>query len=182
MRQFTPRDFVFRQGDPVRSLHLVEEGEIRLVRHQIGGCALTLQRASAGAILAEASLFSERYHCDAVAVRATRTLALTKSALRDMLLRDAGFAEQWSGYLAREVQTARLRAETLALRTVAERLDAWIASNEGCLPIKGGWKSIATEIAVSPEALYRELARRRKASTGVHIDTALLEPSCRSTG
>ena len=62
--------------------------------------------------------------------------------------------------LAHEVQNARLRAETLALKSVAARLDAWIAWN-GALPEKGKWTALAGEIAVSPEALYREIARRR---------------------
>jgi hypothetical protein len=30
------------------------------------------------------------------------------------------------------------------------------------LPPKGEWKSVAEQIGVSPEALYRELSRRRK--------------------
>lgn len=29
------------------------------------------------------------------------------------------------------------------------------------LPAKGEWKSVAQQIGVSPEALYREIARRR---------------------
>jgi CRP/FNR family transcriptional regulator, dissimilatory nitrate respiration regulator len=58
------------------------------------------------------------------------------------------------------VQSARLRAEVLALKTVTARLDAWIAWN-GPLPGKGKWMTIAGEIGVSPEALYREIAKRR---------------------
>lgn len=144
------------------SLHLVEEGEIHLVRHQVDGFALTLQRAGARAILAEASLFSESYHCDGVAMKAAQTLMIPKLEIRAQMARDASFAEAWSAFLAREVQSTRLRAEILSLRTVAERLDAWIASTEGCLPVKGEWKTIAAEIGTSPEALYRELSKRRK--------------------
>ncbi len=53
------------------------------------------------------------------------------------------------------------RAEILSLRTVAARLDAWTAANHDRLPEKGAWKTLAAELATSPEALYRELARRR---------------------
>ena len=54
-----------------------------------------------------------------------------------------------------------LRADAkLSLRTVAERLDAWIAAS-GRYPAKGEWKTVAAEIGNSPEALYRELAKRR---------------------
>jgi CRP-like cAMP-binding protein len=130
------------------------------------GFVLTLQRAGAGAVLAEASLFSERYHCDAVAVKPARTLTIAKSTIRAKLTLSPGFAEAWSAFLAQEVQATRLRAEILALRTVAERLDAWIASHDDLLPARGDRKTLATEIGVSPEALYREMARRRKANAG----------------
>jgi hypothetical protein len=44
---------------------------------------------------------------------------------------------------------------------VAARLDAWIASNDGNVLGKREWKIVASQIGVSPEALYRELAKRR---------------------
>jgi CRP-like cAMP-binding protein len=164
--RFGPGEFLFRQGDDVRLLYLIEAGEAHLVRPRMDGFVLTLQRAGAGAVLAEASLFSERYHCDAVAVKPARTLTIAKSTIKAKLSLSPAFAEAWSGFLAQEVQATRLRAEILALRTVAERLDAWIAFNDGRLPAKGDWKTLATEIGVSPEALYREKARRRKAIAG----------------
>jgi len=113
------------------------------------------------AILAEASVFAERYHCDAVAVLPTRTRAIAKSVLAAALARDPNLARAWAEHLAREVQAARLRAEILSLRTVAERLDAWVAMNARQFPSKGRWKTVAAEIATSPEALYREIAKRR---------------------
>lgn len=64
--------------------------------------------------------------------------------------------------LGRELQSARLQAEILSLRTVAQRLDAWMAWKEGVFPGKGEWKSLASQLGVSPEALYREIARRRR--------------------
>ena len=152
---------IFRQGDRVLVLHQVVEGNVHLVRHNIGGHALVLQRAACQAILAEASVFAERYHCDAVAVLPTRTRAIDKSTLAAALARDPSLARAWAEHLAREVQAARLRAEILSLRTVAERLDAWVAMNAHQFPTKGRWKIVAAEIGTSPEALYREIAKRR---------------------
>jgi CRP/FNR family transcriptional regulator, dissimilatory nitrate respiration regulator len=60
-------------------------------------------------------------------------------------------------HLGKEVRSARLRAEILTLKTVAERLDAWLADRE-TLPDKGRWKVAAHEIGTSPEAFYREIA------------------------
>jgi len=154
--------YLFRQDDPVRWLYVVRTGEVHLVRYQRGGMGLTLQRAGGGSVLAEASLFSDRYHCDGVVRGAAEVAVVAKSRVQAAFANDPGFAEAWCRHLGREVQAARLRAEVLALRTVSERLDAWLASNGGRMPPKGDWKSVAAEIGTSPEAFYRELARRRK--------------------
>jgi len=63
-------------------------------------------------------------------------------------------------HLALEVQRARANSELLSLKTVAARVDAWVTLNHGTLPPKGQWRQVASEIGVTPEALYRELARR----------------------
>lgn len=154
-------EHLFLQGDQVAVLHLVVDGFARLVRHQADGSMLVLQRAGPGTILAEASVFSDRYHCDAIASAPVRSLAVRKSAIRARIACDADFAMVFVAHLAREVQVSRLRAEILSLRTVAARLDAWIAAHEGRAPARGEWKGVAGEIGTSAEALYREIARRR---------------------
>lgn len=63
-------------------------------------------------------------------------------------------------YLAREVWQARFRSELLSLKTVAARLEEWLNWQCGGLPPKGEWKTLAEQLGVSPEALYREIARR----------------------
>jgi hypothetical protein len=42
---------------------------------------------------------------------------------------------------------------------------AWLAGHAANLPARGEWRALAGEIAVSPEALYREIARRRTPPT-----------------
>jgi len=152
---------LFRRGDPVTDVYYVVTGAIHLVRYQTDGSALILQRAGPGSILAEASLYFDTYHCDAVASGAADTRAYAKASVKKLLLRSPGFSDIWANYLAQELQRTRLRAEILALRTVSERLDAWIAGNGGDFPHKGEWKLVASQIGVSPEALYREIAKRR---------------------
>lgn len=64
--------------------------------------------------------------------------------------------------MSRQLQAARKRAELVSLRTVGERLDAWLAWSVAGMPAKGGWEDVAGEIGVSPEALYREMSVRRR--------------------
>ena len=157
---FRKGQYLFHQGDPVVSMFLIETGEARLFRRQRDGGAIVLQRALPGSFLAEASLFTARYHCDATATTQVSARLISRLAMRKLFDNDRAFAAAWASHLADEVRSARLRAEILALKTVAERLGAWIAA-KGEFPPKGTWKTVAQEIGTSPESLYREIARRR---------------------
>lgn len=112
---------------------------------------------TAGSIIAEASLFTTSYHCDAVAHTDVSVQIILRSKFRQRFESDPMFAKAWANHLAEEVRAARLRAEILSYKTVTERLCAWKANN-GPLPAKGNWKSLAHELGTSPEALYRHLA------------------------
>lgn len=158
---FTVGQHLFHAGDEVKAMFVVDSGRVVLLRHGAAGDTVALQRAIGGDIVAEASLFAPRYHCDARAQTATRVHVVERAQLRARLRQDAPLAEAWAAHLARLVQQARLRSEILALRTVAARLDAWLAGVPGATPARGEWRGVAEQIGVSPEALYRELARRR---------------------
>jgi CRP-like cAMP-binding protein len=158
---FASGQFLFHLGDQVNLMHFIEAGTVHLIRYQSDGFTLVLQRAGHGSMLAEASLYADAYHCDAVVLASTRTLAFPVKEIRARLLRSPEFSQAWARYLAHEVQKARLQVEILSIKTVAARLDAWITSNDGNVPGKGEWKAAASQIGVSPEALYRELAKRR---------------------
>jgi CRP-like cAMP-binding protein len=133
-----------------------------LTRQQEDGTAIVLQRATGYTVLAEASVYSDAYHCAGLVSAPTRLFELPKAAFLDHLQKDAGFANLWAKHLAREVQSARHRSEVLSRKTVGARLDGWLAWHGSTLPVKGQWKTVAQQIGVSPEALYHELAKRRQ--------------------
>jgi CRP/FNR family transcriptional regulator, dissimilatory nitrate respiration regulator len=160
VRVFRKGQYLFHQGDAVVSMFLIVTGEARLLRRQRDGGAIVLQRALPGSFLAEASLFTASYHCDATATTRVSARLISRLAMRKLFESDPAFAAAWASHLADEIRGARLRAEILAFKTVAERFDAWIAA-KGEFPPKGTWKSVAQEIGTSPESLYREIARRR---------------------
>jgi CRP-like cAMP-binding protein len=139
----------------------VREGDIRLIRFLDDGTAIVLQRAGAGSIVAEASLFASAYHCDGLAFAPTRLKSIPKETVTESLRKSHSLSEAFAAHLAKEVQQTRMRSEILTLKTVAQRLDAWLAWHDGLFPTKGNWRSVAMEIGVSPEALYREMANRR---------------------
>lgn len=141
-------------------MYLVLQGRVELQRHTPQGAILILQNAEPGSILAEASAYSSHYHCDAQAVEPTQLAVLAKSDFLAALDKEPDLARAWSCLLANSVQAARMRAEIRSLPTVASRLEAWLEQGN-ILPQKGQWQSLAAELSVSREALYRELARRR---------------------
>lgn len=161
-KKLASKEFLFRVNDPVRSLFLVTQGTVQLTRTLRRGFQLNMQSARSGEIVAEASLFSDRYHCDGRACEASTISIIPMKRLMTAINSDSELAITLMSYLAHEVQRARARAETLSLKTVAERVDAWMTLNQGLLPRKGHWHEVATEIGISAEALYRELAHRRQ--------------------
>jgi CRP-like cAMP-binding protein len=154
-------DILFRAGDPVISLFLVTAGALRLTRGLPHGLQLTLQRAGPGAILAEASLFADTYHCDASAAENSVLRVVPLRRIRGALRDDPDLAFALARDLAHELHRARAHAEILSLKTVAQRVDAWLVLNGGSLPPKGRWRQLASEIGTTPEALYREISVRR---------------------
>ena len=162
-RQLKRGQYLFHMGDRVTSVFVVQSGEVHLIRHHKSGGSATLQRAQPNAILGEASLFASNYHCDAIAQSDAAIQVFSKAKFLEHLQKSPAFAISLARYLAVEVRQQRQRAEILSLKSVSEKLDAWLASN-GALPSRGTVKYVAIEIGVTPEALYREIATRNRRS------------------
>lgn len=156
-------ELLFCRKEPVERIYLLIAGAVDLMRYQQDGRATVLRRVTSESVLAEASLYSENYHCDAVCAQKSAFRFIPKRQFAKLLSNDNRLAHQWAAYLARSLQEARYRIEILSRQTVAARLDGWLEWHGGDLPIKGHWKDIASEIDVSPEALYREIAKRNRA-------------------
>jgi CRP-like cAMP-binding protein len=153
---------LFHMNDPVSVLYEVISGEITLERISVQGTRLVLQRAREGALVAEASIYADAYHCDAIAMAPSEVRSFSIAAVHSFLQTYPDALSKLTRHLALEVQHARFRAEMLSLRRVADRLEAWLLMTGGPLPSKGEWIALAAEIGVTPEALYRELASRKR--------------------
>lgn len=165
-RRLSGGESLFLTGDAVAFIYRVRAGRIALNRTTPQGSVLLLQTAGEGDVLAEASAYSAHYHCDATALEVCRVEAVSKADFARALASNRNLAEAWEHRLAHAVQEARLKSEIRTLRTVAERLDVWLSAKDGALPPKGRWQELASELGVSREALYRELARRNRRSGG----------------
>ena len=161
-RELLAGEILFRASARVRALYIVEAGELRLVRHPRSGQSVTLQAARAGDLLAEASLFSGRYHCDAVAAANARVLGFNTADVRRGFETQPGDASMLAAHLARQAQQLRSRVALLTIRSAEERLIAYLDSlraDAGAIVDPGhSWTTVASEIGLSHEAVYRALA------------------------
>ncbi len=66
LRLLQPGEALFRQGDRTVAIFEVKEGRLRLICHTIDNHPVSLHTGPVGELFAEAALFAERYHCDAV--------------------------------------------------------------------------------------------------------------------
>lgn len=160
-RHFDRGASVFRRDDRVTHVYYVREGGVALARSLADGGALTLHRVRPGSVVAEASLFSDRYHCDGICEAPARLAVLSRAATLAALA-ETGRAMTALARSAREVQALRARVEVMRLKTLRARLDAYLELQGP--PGSGEWVQVADWIGVTPEALYRELARRRSGS------------------
>lgn len=163
-------EIVFATDDPARGLFFVESGQVRLVRHAIDGGLVTLHIASSGDMFAEASLFGDRYHCDAVADQPTALLAFDKTQMLAALRSAPILALRWIEHLSKHIQSLRTQNAILSLKTAEDRILGYLRARcmDGqTLTIDRPWKVIASELGLSHEALYRTLAKleRRGAIT-----------------
>ena len=154
---------IFRLGARPSRILWVVEGEVRLLRRSRNGAEIVLQRAFSG-FLAEASIESPRYHCDAVAALDSRLLGFPVVPFRQALRRDEAFRNFWMTRLAREVRLLRSQCERLALRGATDRIEHYIESegSNGRLELSRTRKAWAAELGLTHEALYRALANLRR--------------------
>lgn len=154
---------LFVQGDTPARMFYVVGGEVVLQRLGIQGENVVLQRVRQG-LVAEASLQSSSYHCDAVMTSAGELIALPIDVVRQALLEDSAFASRWITMLNQELKRLRTQCERLSLVGVKDRLLHLIETEGegGSLRLQASVKSIAAEIGVTHEALYRTLAAMEK--------------------
>jgi CRP-like cAMP-binding protein len=154
---------LFRTGDKTVGLYEVVKGKVRLVRLERSGREAILQLASAGDTLAEPSLFSPTYHCDAVATTEAEVRLYPKAILLAELRREPKLAQAFAAMLAQQVMTLRTRLERRNIHSARDRVRHFLAVNVGAdgrtVALPGTLKEVAADLGLTHEVLYRTLAR-----------------------
>lgn len=159
-RRLAGGEHLFRRNDRAGAVFTVDSGRLRLIRHGQDGRPLTLLVAGPGELFAEAALFSERYHCDAVADIPSTVTVYPKTAAVRRLREDPELSWRLLTLQTRQVQQLRTRLELSQIRPASERVWQYLllSADSDRLPLDRPLKDMASDIGLSHEAFYRALA------------------------
>jgi CRP-like cAMP-binding protein len=161
-RTLKPGEFLFRMDSRTVGLFEVVSGRVKLVRPEPSGRETILYTAGAGEIVAEASLFSAAYHCDAVATTQSVVRLYPKAVLLAVFDANPQVARAFMGKLAHEIMNLRTRLEQRNIHAARDRLRHYLRLHAGpdgnTVTLRGTLKDLAGELGLAHEALYRTLA------------------------
>lgn len=145
---------LFRRSDTVSCIYYLVAGEVRLLRYGSDGSEIVIHRVFSGESFAEASLFSDTYHCDALVSVSCELIRIEKNEVLKLLQNDPKFAVSLTSHLAKQVQSYRRLIELHAIKGAEQRV--LVAVNEQRL--QGNIKAFASQIGLTHEATYRALS------------------------
>jgi CRP-like cAMP-binding protein len=154
--------YLFHHGKKPEYMFFIVSGEAVLTRTSSHGEPTILQRCRGG-FISEASLLVDAYHCDAIATHNGQAITLPIKSLRDSLADDK-FSMKWVQLLSKEIMRLRTQSERLGLKDIRSKLIHLIEAEgkNGVLILQSDFKSLASEIGVTHEALYRAIAALEK--------------------
>jgi CRP-like cAMP-binding protein len=166
-QSFKAGDVLFHQGEMVSSVFHLESGRVQLIRHLEDGSSVVLHVARDGGTFAEASLFAQTYHCDAVAEVDSSVLMISKRDILSVIGASADGALALAKLLAFQVRDLRAKLEMRSIRSASERVLAWFrmqaSGNPPTVVLDRNWTDISAEVGLSREVLYRTLPLLEKA-------------------
>ena len=177
-RSLARNEALFRQGDIVTAIYFVETGRLRLERQTFDGRSLVVGTTSSGNFFVEAALFSDIFHCDAVATEPSQVRVYPKAAVLDALRADPANAISFLSLVAHQVIELRHRIEIMKVRSAKERVMLYLDLNAGpdgrTVNLRGQLQDIAGELGMTREVLYRTLASLEQAGTIERNDARIL--------
>lgn len=146
---------LFFQGDATRGLFYLCAGAIDLKRVTSIGHNIIVHRAYAGEMFAEASLFTNQYHCTATATKDCEVVEFRRNVVIALLQNDLEFSRDVVSKFAMQIQESRRRIELLSIRSADERI--LTAINSGLLV--DDISKLADLLGLAQETVYRALKK-----------------------
>lgn len=169
IKSLTKKEMLFQQGDLATHIYAVKTGTVKLARYTIEGCSVTLHTANTGESFAEAALFSEIYHCNAVAISASTVLCYPKNKVLEILQTNAEKSKDFIALLTHQVRSLRALLELRSIRSAHQRIFQFLLLHADPqnheLKIKGTYKDMAHELGLTHESFYRSIAKLENEGT-----------------
>ena len=132
----------------------------------------------AGEFFVEAALFSDAFHCDAVATEPSQVRIYPKPVVLNALRTDPASAISFLAHVAHQIIELRQRLELMKVRSAKERVMLYLDSNaepDGqTVNLRGQLQDIASDLGLTRESLYRTLASLERAGTIEREGTRIL--------
>ncbi len=170
-------DFLFKQEDTALYIYVVEAGRICLVRYTTEGNSVRLHTSFCGESFAEAALFSQRYHCNAIADISSRVLCYSKKEILSSLHNNTNESDIFMSLLTNQIQMLRTRLELRNILSANERVLQYLhlqtkpKSSEINLTLP--LINIAHELGLAHETFYRALNKLEKEGIIIRQDKKL---------
>lgn len=162
-RSLARNELLFRQGDKVAAIYFIETGCLRLERRTFDGRTLILGTTPANQFFVEAALFSDVFHCDAVATEPSRVRIYPKADVLHALRTDPASGLAFLALVARQVIELRQRIELIKVRSAKERVMLFLDFHAGpdgrTVKLPGQLQDIASELGLTRERTLASLER-----------------------
>jgi len=148
-------------------MYFIKEGRLKLQRETSEGFTIIQHVAFKGEVIAEASLFSQDYHCSAVADTNTEVSYLRKIDLGNYLEKNPTAMRRLLVLYANQIKNLRAINEIKNIRSAKERTLAFLRNEmDGNSEVKLSisLKDVAYRIGLSHEAFYRALKSLEKSN------------------
>ncbi len=155
-------DFLFRQGAEVNYLFFLQKGRVKLVRETIDGQALVMHIAYAQETFAEASFFSQEYHCHAICDAPCTVFSFAKTAVNHHLKNHPDAMMALLNTYAQQVRSLRLLNEIKSINSAYERVLTFLISEVDenlALHFCYSLKDMAQRLGLAHETFYRVLKK-----------------------
>lgn len=152
---------LFRPGDTTQGFYAVLHGALRGYRISPKGKEITIEIIGPKNTFAEASLFSDIYHCFAETLKDSAIYQIEKEGFFSLIKNDNQFAFEWIKLLSLEVIQLHRRIEELYLKSPKAKIASYIillAEIKQCsssITLPAYRKSIATLLGMTQETFYR---------------------------
>ena len=156
----TKGEMLFKQKDDVINIFHIQSGKIQLIRNTVDGTPVILHTGQQGETIAEASLFSNHYHCSAIASLNSEIQYVNKQVLLQYLEDNPHEMKKLLSIFAGQVRDLRAINELKNIRSANERILSFVRNNVNDrkeMILDSSLKYLAHKIGLTHETFYREL-------------------------